>query len=192
MTVYGKQFHEKIGSNVSVLKTWRDSTNFTWNDVGRLVGRCSNFHLLVVVVQICFRRAEVIWRPWCTGNDLCNFCTIAHDTREVAFQYQRIFWPNERYPRWRKNQVKCWGWVVQPCSWCYEHFWSPCHQGNDPCNFCGIQHATSEVTFQYQRIFGRSMDDTHVEQQRQFNMRVCEGVVKGWDQFLVWSFVLFY
>ena len=133
---------------------------FAWNDVGRLVGRCSNFRLLVVVVQICFRRAEVIWRPWCTGNDLCNFCTIAHDTREVAFQYQRIFWPNERYPRWRKNQVKCWGWVVQPCSWCYEHFWSPCHQGNDPCNFCGIQHATSEVTFQYQRIFGRSMDDT--------------------------------
>jgi hypothetical protein len=36
------------------------------------------------------------------------------------------------------------------------------------------------------------MDDTHVEQQRQFIMRVYEGVVKGWDQFLVWSFVLFY
>jgi hypothetical protein len=29
------------------------------------------------------------------------------------------------------------------------------------------------------------MDDTHVEQQRQFNMRVYEGVVKGWDQFIV-------
>ena len=34
--------------------------------------------------------------------------------------------------------------------------------------FCGFQHGISEVTFQYQRIFGRSMDDTHVEERRQW------------------------
>ena len=52
------------------------------------------------------------------------------------------------------------GWVVQTCFRSYEHFWSPCHQGNDLCKFCGIQHATSEVSFQYRVFLCRSMDDT--------------------------------
>ena len=80
------------------------------------------------------------------------------------------------------------GWVVQTCFRSYEHFWSPCHQGNDLCKFCGIQHATSEVSFQCRGFLCCSMDGNHVEQRRQwFNMLFYEVFVKDWDQFWVWD-----
>ena len=77
------------------------------------------------------------------------------------------------------------GWVVQTCFRSYEHFWSPCHQGNEPCKFCGIQHATSEVSFQYRVFLCRSMDDTtlnNVDNGPQ--VTIFKGVVKKLDQFL--------
>ena len=90
MAVCAKQFRANFGVNVSFLETWRESTNFTWNDVGRLVGRCPNFRLLVMVVQICVKHMEVIWGPWCISNDPCKFCSVKHDTSVVTVQ-SRIF-----------------------------------------------------------------------------------------------------
>ena len=60
---------------------------FAWNNVGRLIGRCPNFRLLVVVVQICFGRVEVTWSPWRMGNDLCNFRSVQHGSSEVTGHY---------------------------------------------------------------------------------------------------------
>lgn len=92
MAVYGKQFREKIGSNDSCLETWREFYNVLLETtLVELLNECSNSCLLEVDVQTCFLCKEQIESPWRMGNDLCNFRTMTHDTREVTFQYQRIF-----------------------------------------------------------------------------------------------------
>ena len=42
------------------------------------------------VVQLCSRFEEVIWSPWCVGNDPCKFCSVKHGSSEITVQY-RIF-----------------------------------------------------------------------------------------------------
>jgi hypothetical protein len=86
--------HSSVKKMGPTIHFWRRGVNYNVLLETTLVDffkGCSNCRLLEVDVQTCFRHAELFGSPRRMGHELCNFRTMTHDTREVTFQYQRIF-----------------------------------------------------------------------------------------------------
>ena len=86
-----RSFVKKMGPTIHF---WRRGVNYNVlleTTLVELLNECSNSRLLEVGVQTSLLCKEQIESPWRMGHELCNFRTMTHDTREVTFQYQRIF-----------------------------------------------------------------------------------------------------
>jgi hypothetical protein len=193
MAVYGKQFREKIGSNDSCLETWREFYNVlletTLVDLSADVRTFAFWWWLFKSVLGARRWFEDLGVRATT----CAIFVPLHMTHAKLHSNISVFFGqmNDTHVE-EKIKSSAGGGLFNLVPGVMNTFGVLVTRATTRAIFVAFNMLQAKLHFNISVFLVVQWTIPHVEQQRQFNMRVYEGVVKGWDQFLVWSFVLFY
>jgi len=190
-TVYGKQFRENFGFNVSFLETWRESTTFTWNDVGRFAAEVLFTFWWWLFNTLC-QAHESDLNSLAYGQPPCKFCSVQHDSSEVTVHYLAYFcnWLNRTKPITTSTIQCAGGGLFKLVPGLRSSLGVLVARAMTHANFVTSNMIQAKL-HSMSVFFCRSMDDNHIEQRTQWlNMLFYEVFVNGWDQFWVWDFVL--